>query len=117
MEAHGVRRLVCETALGVGDSAGRLGLYYTLFVIPVILPFYWYDKGRQERVVRESKVEWVIVRPAQLTNGRQRGRYRHGTRVGDFLRSASISRADTADFMLNQLGETPYLRTAVGVCY
>jgi putative NADH-flavin reductase len=117
MEAHGVRRLVCETALGVGDSAGRLGLYYTLFVIPVILPFYWYDKGRQERVVRESKVEWVIVRPAQLTNGRQRGRYRHGTRVGDFLRSASISRADTADFMLNQTGETPYLRTAVGVCY
>jgi hypothetical protein len=29
----------------------------------------------------------------------------------------SISRADTADFMLNQLGETPYLRQAPGVCY
>ena len=117
MQTHGVRRLVCETALGVGDSTGRLGLYYTLFVIPFILPFYWHDKGRQENVVRESGLEFVIVRPAQLTNGRKRGQYKHGRRVGSYLWSASISRADTADFMLNQLGDTPYLDMAVGVCY
>src|SRR5262245_10485143 len=39
MKLHGVRRIVCESALGTGDSTGRLGVYYTLFVIPVILPF------------------------------------------------------------------------------
>jgi putative NADH-flavin reductase len=114
---HGVRRIVCETALGVGDSAGRLGVYYTLFVIPFILPFYWYDKGRQERVVRESGLDWVIVRPGQLTNGRRRGQYRHGPNVGNYLWSVSISRADTAVFMLSQLGDTPYLNSAVSVCY
>jgi len=117
METHGVKRLVVETALGVGDSVGRLGLYYTLFTIPFILPFYWHDKGRQERVVRESSLEWVIVRPGQLTNGRKRGIYRHGPRAGNFVWSVSISRADVADFMLNQARETPYLRTAVVVCY
>lgn len=117
MKAAGVRRLVVETALGVGDSAGRLGLYYTAFTIPFILPFYWFDKGRQERVVRESGLDWVIVRPGQLTGGKKRGTYRHGPRVGSYLWSVAISRADTADFMLNQLGATPYLRTAVGVCY
>ena len=117
MESNGVRRLVVETALGVGDSAGRLGLYYTLFTIPLILPFYWYDKGRQEKVVRESNLEWIIVRPAQLTNGRRRGTYQHGVRVGNFIWSASISRADTADFMLQQLGDTPYLRQAPGISY
>ncbi len=117
MQQHDVRRLVCETALGVGDSTGRLGVYYTLFVVPVILPFYWYDKGRQENIVRSSNLEWVIVRPGQLTSGRKRGQYKHGPKVGNYLWSVSISRADTADFMLNQLGETPYLRTAVGVCY
>ena len=55
MEAHGVQRLVCETSLGIGDSAGRMGLYYTLFVIPAILPFYFWDKTRQERVIAESQ--------------------------------------------------------------
>src|ERR1700675_2287826 len=36
MEAHGVRRFVCETSLGIGDSVGRMGLYYSFFVIPVV---------------------------------------------------------------------------------
>ena len=117
MEKNGVKRLVVETALGVGDSIGRLGVYYTLFTIPFILPFYWFDKERQERVVRASNVEWIIVRPAQLTNGRKRGTYKHGHRVGNYLWSLSISRADVADFMLNQLGDTPYVRHAPGLCY
>ncbi|HET6463208.1 MAG TPA: NAD(P)H-binding protein, partial [Candidatus Krumholzibacteria bacterium] len=117
MKKHGVRRIVCETALGVGNSTGRLGVYYTFLVIPFILPFYWYDKGRQERIVRGSGLDWVIVRPGQLTNGRKRGIYKHGPRVGNYLWSVSIARADVADFMLAQIAETPYLKTSVGVCY
>jgi uncharacterized protein YbjT (DUF2867 family) len=116
MESHGVARIVCETALGLGDSAGRMGLYYTLFVVPVILPFYFWDKTRQERAVAASKVEWVVVRPAALTNGSRRGSYRHGPRVGSFLITARISRADVADFMLRQLADDTYLGRAPGVC-
>jgi len=117
METQGVPRLVCETALGIGDSAGRMGLYYTLFVVPVILPFYFWDKTRQERRIARSKVEWVIARPGALTNGDKRGRYRHGLPVGSFLWTVRISRADVADFMLNQLVSDAYLRTAPGVCW
>jgi putative NADH-flavin reductase len=117
MEAHGVPRLVCETSLGIGDSAGRLGLYYTLFIIPVILPFYFWDKTRQEKLIVASRVEWVIVRPGVLTNGDKRGRSRHGRDVGSFLMTVRISRADVADFMLNQLASETYLRAAPGVCW
>ena len=117
MQAHGVRRLVCETSLGVGDSFGRMGLYYTLFVVPFILPFYYYDKHRQERVIGASALDWVIVRPGALTNGRQCGSYQHGTRVGSFLWTVRISRADTAAFMLEQLYDDTYLRRAVGVAW
>ncbi|MGH9932633.1 MAG: NAD(P)-dependent oxidoreductase [Pyrinomonadaceae bacterium] len=117
METHGVARLVCETSLGIGDSAGRLGLLYTFFVIPVILPFYFWDKTRQERMIAGSNVEWVIVRPGVLTNGDKRGSYRHGGHVGNFLWSVRISRADVADFMLNQLAADTYLGAAPGVCW
>jgi putative NADH-flavin reductase len=115
MEAHGVPRFVCETSLGIGDSAGRLGLYYTLFTIPVVLPFYYWDKTRQERLIAGSSVEWIIVRPGLLTNAEKRGRYRHGFDVGSFLWTVRISRADVADFMLDQLESDAYLRTAPGV--
>ena len=116
MEGQGVRRFVCETALGIGDSVGRLGLYYTLFVIPFILPFYFWDKARQERFIAASAMNWIIVRPGRLTNGAKRGCYRHGRKVGSFLSTVRISRADVADFMLNQLTDSALLRTATGVC-
>jgi putative NADH-flavin reductase len=117
MEAHGVRRFVCETSLGIGNSAGRMGLYYTFLVVPVVLPFYFWDKARQERRIAASSVDWVIVRPGTLTNGEKRGAYRHGRDVGSFLRTVRISRADVADFMLNQLTDGTYLQSAVAVCW
>lgn len=117
MEKHGVGRLVCETSLGIGDSAGRMGLVYTFFVIPFVLPFYFWDKARQERLVAASGVEWVIVRPGALTDRRSRDRYRSGRGVGSFLWTVRVSRGDVADFMLNQLTSDTHLRTAAGVCW
>lgn len=116
MEAQGVSRFVCETALGIGDDAGRMGLNYTLFTIPVILPFYFWDKARQERVVAASSVEWTIVRPGALTNGDRRGNSRHGRGVGSYLLTRRISRADVAAFLLDQLTSGEYLRAAPGIC-
>jgi putative NADH-flavin reductase len=117
MEAEGVPRFVCQSSLGIGSSAGRMGLYYTFIVIPLVVPFYFWDKTRQERLIAESKAEWVIVRPGALTNGEKRGACRHGSNVGNFVWTVKISRADTADFMLNQLTDDAYLGTAVGVSW
>ena len=116
METHGVTRFVCETSLGIGSSAGRLGIYYTFFVIPFILPFYFWDKTRQEGIIAASKVEWVIVRPGVLTNAAKKVSYRHGHHVGNFLWTVRIPRADVAEFMLNQLEDDAYVGTPVGVC-
>ena len=117
MEKNNVRRFICETALGVGNSFGKLGLYYTLFTIPFILPFYFWDKGRQEKIIRSSSLDWTIVRPGMLTNSTKKGKYKHGEKVGSFIWSVRISRADTADFMLNQLADKNYFHKAVGVCW
>lgn len=117
MESHGVGRFICETSLGIGDSAGRMGLAYTLFVIPFVLPFYFWDKARQERVIAASGLGWVIVRPGVLTNRKRRGRYRHGHRIGNALLAVQIARADVADFMLEQLTSDRYVGTAPGVAW
>lgn len=117
MRDERVRRFVCETSLGVGDSFGRMGLWYTLFVVPFILPLYYWDKNRQERVIRDSGLDWVIVRPAALTNGSKRGRYRHGPHVGSWILTLRISRADVADFMLNQLSDDRYHRSTPAIAY
>lgn len=117
MEKHGVKRLISETSLGVGDSRGKLGLYYTLFVIPFILFFYYRDKELQERSIKESKLDWVIVRPAAFGPGRRTGKYRHGLDVGNRILTNRITRADAADFMLNQLTDDTYLRKTPAIAY
>ena len=117
MSRHGVRRLIVETALGVGDTWWQMGLYYTLFVRIVILPFYFFDKGRQEAVVRRSGLDWTVVRPGALNNGPRRGVFRQGPRVGHWLWTVGISRADVAGFMLDQVTDTRHLGSAVGIAY
>jgi uncharacterized protein YbjT (DUF2867 family) len=117
MEANHVSRLVCQTSLGIGDSAGRMGLYYTFVVIPLILPFYFWDKTRQERLIAASQVEWVIVRPGLLTNGEGRGAHRDGPGVGSFLTTVRISRSDVAEFLLDQIDGSSYVGAAPGVCW
>lgn len=117
MENNNVKRFICETSLGVGNSIGRMGLYYTFFVIPFILPFYFWDKGKQETVIKSSSLDWTIVRPGVLNNRQARGSYQHGPNIGNLFYTVRISRADVAHFMLNQLVDKKYIHSTPGICW
>ena len=117
MEKLGVKRFICESSLGVGGSKGRLGLLYTYVLIPLFLRGLFADKEVQERIIRNSALDWVIVRPAALTNGPRRGGYEHGENIGHWLFTRKISRSDVADFMLKQLTDNQYLHRTPGVSY
>ena len=117
MQELGVRRFVCESSLGVGDSRGQLGFLYNLFLIPLFLRNIFAEKETQEATIKASNLEWVIVRPAALTNGPKTGVYRSWTGLPTVPLRTRISRADTADFMLRQLGEDTYLRRTPGLSY
>lgn len=108
MQHTGVKRFICITALGINDSRFRLGLYYTLFVHPFILFFYFRDKEKQERSIINSELDWTIIRPGQLTNGKRKERYKHGNGLGSYILTKMISRADVAHFVLAVLEKNLY---------
>jgi len=116
MEMHHVKRFICVTSLGINDSRFKLGLYYTLFVIPFIAYFYFRDKSKQEKLIFSSRLDWTIIRPAQLTNGKRRGIYKHGS-IGNYILTKMISRADVAHFMLSQLHDYNYIHKTPAVAY
>ncbi len=115
MSKNQVKRFICITSLGINDSRFKLGLYYTFFTIPVILFFYFLDKSKQEKLIMESDLDWTIVRPGQLTNGKLRTNYHHDVKAGHYLLTKMISRASVAHFMLENLESDIYLQKAVGV--
>jgi putative NADH-flavin reductase len=117
MEKNNVKRFICETSLGIGKSAGKMGLYYTFFVIPFILPFYFWDKRKQEIIIQSCSLEWTIVRPGALNNKKARGSYSEGLNIGNWIYTVRISREDVAQFMLNQIEDKKYVKLAAGICW
>lgn len=117
MKREGVRRLICQSGLGCGESHRLLPFHYKYLVFPLILRHVYADHEEQERHVRESGLEWTLVRPAALNDGAATGAYWHGTGGSERPLTIKISRADVADFMLKQLGGEEYLRQAPSLSY
>jgi putative NADH-flavin reductase len=117
MGKAGVRRLICLSSLGVGDSRANLGFFTKYVIVSVYLRHAFADHERQEAIVKRSALDWIIVRPPHLTDGPHTGAYRHGFPPNDKQIAGKISRADVADFMLKQLTDDTYLRQTPGVSY
>ena len=58
--------------------------------------------------VRKSKLDWVIVRPVILTDGPKTNTYRALIDPRDW-RCGLISRADVADFVVNEIDDNAFL--------
>ncbi|MGH9338855.1 MAG: NAD(P)-dependent oxidoreductase [Acidobacteriota bacterium] len=117
MEKAGVRRLICQSTLGVGDSRGNLSVFWKYIMFGLLLRPAYADHVSQENHVRQSRLDWTIVRPGAFTDGEHTGQYRHGFPGTDKTTKEKISRADVADFMLKQLIEGTYLHKTPGLSY
>lgn len=112
MKRAGIRRLVCITGIGAGDSKGHGGFLYDYVIQPLLLNEIYKDKTRQEEVVRQSGLDWTLVRPATLTNGPKREKYRVLTDLKG-VTASKISRADVAHYILANLSDRTIGHTVV----
>ena len=117
MEQHKVPRLVCETTLGVGDSRALLNFFWMHIMFGFFLRDAYIDHEAQEVFVRQSHLDWTIVRPGAFTDGPATGAYKHGFSPTAKNLELKISRADVADFMLRQLTDDTYLRQSPSLSY
>ncbi len=111
MKAHGVKRLIVLSALGSGDSRKIMGFLFDKIVVSFLLKAPFADHDRQEQMVRQSGLDWVIARPSRLTNGPAAKRY---VATADLKKvPGSISRADVADFLVTAADTDTWVRKAV----
>ena len=102
MKAEQVSRLICITGIGAGDSAGHGGFLFDNVIFPLLLRNVYADKNRQEAIVRESGLDWVLVRPSVLNDKPGRDSIRALTDLSNF-HGGTISRENVARFVLDQL--------------
>jgi putative NADH-flavin reductase len=107
MKQTRVKRLITVTGFGAGDSRNRVGCFYKP-AFHLFLGRAYDDKDRQEALIRESGLDWVIARPVILINGSMTGSY-HVLVEPRSWRIGFISRADVAHFLVGQIDDDTYL--------
>ncbi|MEI6455150.1 MAG: SDR family oxidoreductase [bacterium] len=105
MEETGVKRFICMSSAGILGNDG--GFWFGKVIMPLFLKHVFDDKKRQMEVIKESKADWVIVRPVGLTDSPKTGTYKIND---DLPTSRTIPRADVADFMIKLCSNTKYDR-------
>lgn len=109
-------KFVSVTGIGAGDSRGHGGFFYDKLLQPLLLREMYNDKDREEAIIKASSADWMIVRPGLLTNGKRTGKYRVLTDMNG-VTAGKISRADVANFILEQLEQPRYFKQTPLVTY
>jgi putative NADH-flavin reductase len=110
MKGHGVKRLICVTGFGAGDSRAKISCLQRL-PFKIVFGQAYEDKSLQERLIQESGLDWTIARPGVLSGGPRTGRYKILSHSSQW-RNGIISRADVADFLVRQIEDRTYIHQA-----
>jgi len=105
MEESNVKRFICMSSAGILGNDG--GFWFGKIILPLFLKQVFEDKKRQMKLIQESTLDWVIIRPVGLTDAPKTGKYQI---YGKIPGSATIPRADVADFMLKLMTDKKYDR-------
>ena len=110
MTRHNVRRLVVLSAAGVGESWEQTP-WLARIMFKTMLRNIYSDHETQEALVKQSSLDWTIVRAAILKDEPASGDYT----VSNSGKVKNINRADLADFLVRQVSDPAYIKQAISV--
>jgi putative NADH-flavin reductase len=120
MKKANVNRLICQTSLGYGDSIEVLNCTSFLFkkiIVPYILNSTFKEHHLQEIAIKQSGLNWTIVRPGNLTNGNKTENYKSNFSYSDPTLKVKISRADVAHLLIKQLSSSESNQKIISISY
>ncbi|QCX01667.1 SDR family oxidoreductase [Aggregatimonas sangjinii] len=68
---NGIKRIVSCSAWGVADTRKDIPFWFRWMIDFSNIKYAYRDHERQEALLEKSAMEWTIVRPVGLTNGRK----------------------------------------------
>ncbi|WP_068425152.1 NAD(P)-dependent oxidoreductase [Janibacter terrae] len=114
MAEAGVRRLVCQSSIGVGTSRANLNFFWRRIMFGGLLRRAYADHVRQEEVVTASDLDWTIVRPSAFSDDPVPG-VRHGFGPDATGLQLKVGRDDIAAFLLAEAEHGRSLRQQVSL--
>jgi len=115
MKKYGVRRFVLSSTPSASDPNDLPDFRFKIAIglVRLTLRSAYEDIVNTAQVVRASDCDWTIVRVSMLTDAPKTGVVKVG-HVGKTM-GMRLSRADLAEFMLEQVQDAKYLRQAPAI--
>jgi len=112
MHQNKVKRLMIVSAMGVGESWNTLSAFNKFF-FATLLKHSRNDHEAQEKAVKDSYLDWTIIRPSGLTDMPRTGVYVYGENIK--AQKSKIARANVADLIIKDLVENKLIGKAVTI--
>lgn len=120
MKKANINRLICQTSLGFDDSVEILkntSFFFKNIVAPFILKSTFSEHSLQEKAIKQSGLNWTIIRPGTLTKGKKTEKYKSAFSYSDPTLKVKISRADVAHLIIKQLSTNDNFHRTIGISY
>jgi putative NADH-flavin reductase len=117
MRHSGVQRLVAVSVYGAGETRALVPFFTRAVIFPFYLRRVMADHETQEAIIKDSGVEWTLIRPPYLTDGPATADYASAFGTATQGLTWKISRADVAHCMLDALERHVHVRAAIGLSY
>lgn len=111
------KRLITLTAGAFDPTDPATQNFIVKYIVQPLFKNIYSDMQKWETILENSKdIDWTIVRPSRLTNGKEKGNYRvqlnHCPKGG-----SKISRKDLAGFIIQQSGKEMYVQQKPVIAY
>lgn len=114
MNESGVQRVITISAWGVGDSYHKVNWMFRFLINNTKVGITYEGHEDQERIFRQSGLDWTAVRPVALTSESWNLPIRVSFKGEKKLRM-TIGRKDVAKFMLEILDDKNYFQTTPSI--
>ena len=118
MKKKGICRIffISASAIEISPLLPFYVRWVARYVVQKILRNMYNDLRIMEQLVKDSDMDWTIMRPPRLTNKPVTGHYRFA--VNGFLKNClSISRTDLAHFMIHNIHNEKTYKTTIEIGY
>lgn len=112
-----IKRLITLIAVAFDPTDPATRNFIVRYIVQPLFKNIYSDMQKWETILENHKdIDWTIVRPSHLTNGKEKGKYRvqldHCPKGG-----SKINRSDLADSIVKQINSDKYIRQKVAIAY
>ena len=117
MQQNNIKRIMCVSATAI-EVNPKLSFLYRMFtkLLQAILKKPYADLLLMEHELKQTNLDWTVVRPPKLLDTSLTGKYRYA--INEWLpRCTKISRADLAHFMVHHANDPKTYHSIIEVAY